>query len=505
MSAPKSVTGSREFLFPATGIRVDGAATLLAIDDLSLPLREHLCLYLSKPAVRPEPVLMPSRHDPKAPDNAAAHFYGTVLHDDARFRMWYYACHHGDQPHPDPLAGDLVEGPICYAESSDGIGWTKPRLGQVRLKGSRDNNAIALPDKMTEGAFVIKDLDDPNPRRRYKMVYEISEGATIRTATSPDGLDWAAGPGLPIGRKFLEPSSFYRHNGLYVVNGQGEGRSEGGHPRGRTGYAHVSCDFEHWTHESCESFALPEPADPAARGGTTDQVHLGVGAASLGNALVGLYCIWHNKPFPTPKDWFGMGTTSGDFGLVVSTDGLHFHEPVRGHVFLHRNDSPVTPIPGANYQTILCQANGILNVGGETRIYHGRWANTEHVDDYYAEVALATLPRDRWGALGLFPDSNDGSVWSMPVTLPKGGCELVLNADGTAGIRVEVADECFNALPAFSGEKSGAPATAGGLDCPVAWPDQPLAALAGQTVRFRLHLTKAHNADPRLFAIYLRA
>ena len=499
-----------EFFFPSTGIRTTGRAVLLAIDNVSLPLTEHLCYYLSKPAVRREPVLVPERDSPAAPDNAAAHFYGTVLQDDGRFRMWYYACHTGEEAHPDPLVGNLVEGPVCYAESDDGIRWAKPRVGQVALKGSRDNNGIALPDKMTEGAFIIKEPDDPDPARRYKMVYETSDGATIRTATSPDGLQWTAGPPFPISKKFLEPSSFYRHDGLYIVNGQGEGRSEGGHPRGRTGYAHVSPDFEHWTHESCEAFALPEPADPAARGASegheaTDQVHLGVGAASFGNVLVGLYCIWHNKPFPTPNDWFGMGTTSGDFGLVVSNDGLHFREPVKGHVFLHRNESAATPIPGAKYETILCQANGILNVGDETRIYHGRWANTERIEDYYAEIALATLPRDRWGALGLFPDASEGSLWSAPIALPKGKCEIVLNADGAAGIRVEVADERLGLLPAFSGDNAGKASAPCDLECPVSWPGRSLAALGGKTVRFRLHLTKTENANPRLFAVYLQA
>ena len=33
---------------------------LLAIDDVSLPFRKNVCLYLSKPTVRAEPVLAPS-------------------------------------------------------------------------------------------------------------------------------------------------------------------------------------------------------------------------------------------------------------------------------------------------------------------------------------------------------------------------------------------------------------------------------------------------------------
>ncbi|MFL2540563.1 MAG: hypothetical protein ACJ0UT_01055 [Candidatus Latescibacterota bacterium] len=71
---------------------------LLAIDDISLPLRKNTCLYLSKPVVRQEPVLLPSPIESGAPDNLAANFYGTVLCDEGKFRMWYYACHRGMNP-----------------------------------------------------------------------------------------------------------------------------------------------------------------------------------------------------------------------------------------------------------------------------------------------------------------------------------------------------------------------------------------------------------------------
>ena len=48
------------FVFPNTGIAVS-QGTLLAIDDVSLPLRRNLCYYLTKPTVRPEPVLTPEK------------------------------------------------------------------------------------------------------------------------------------------------------------------------------------------------------------------------------------------------------------------------------------------------------------------------------------------------------------------------------------------------------------------------------------------------------------
>jgi len=186
-----------DFLFPATGVSVTGQTTLLAIDDVSLPLKNNLCFYLSKPTVRKEPVLTANRDDPNAPDQIGTAFYGTVLFDNQKFRMWYYAMHPnaGQTQQVTGFKGDKeVQGPICYAESDDGISWTRPNLGQVLFNGSRSNNAIALPDtKATEGVTVIKDETDPDPKRRYKMAYnEWSEkkgvAFTIRTATSSDGI-----------------------------------------------------------------------------------------------------------------------------------------------------------------------------------------------------------------------------------------------------------------------------------------------------------------------------
>ena len=347
--------------FPSIGISVEHDALLLAIDDSLLPLKKNLCFYLSKPDVRPEPVMVPSRDNPLAPDYLASHFYGTVLLEDGKYRMWYYSVAHGE------AEGDLSQGPVCYAESDDGLTWVKPSLGQVTIRGSSDNNAIALTDERIEGVTLIRDDADPDPQRRYKMIYNYwqEDGAghyfTIRTAISADGITWQPGPPSPID-EFSEQASFYAYDGLYIVNGQSGSapqRSEGGAPRGRHGFAWISPDFNDWLAESAESFTLPEPADPEKRGITKeyDQVHLGTGAASFGNVLVGLYCIWHN--FDQTDHWFGFGKISGDFGLVVSNDGLRFREPVKGHVYLgstaiagdarRRQSVPDDPVPGQRH------------------------------------------------------------------------------------------------------------------------------------------------------------
>ncbi len=165
----------------------------------------------------------------------------------------------------------------------------------------------------------------------------------------------------------------------------------------------------------------------------------------------------------------------------------------------------MTPVDGKAYPTILCQANGILNVGDETRIYHGRWRNARYGDDYYAEVALATLPRDRWGAVGLFPNADSGSVWSAPIVLPEGGCSITLNADGADGMHLEFTDERFQLIEGFSGAASGRSEASGGLDCAVSWPGGSLAQLSGRPVRLRLHMQRNNGNEPRLYAINLHA
>lgn len=498
--------------------------TLLAIDAAAFQLHNGACLYLNQPVVRPEPVLRPSPPDSGAPDDAGAHFYGTVLQDQGKFRMWYYACHQGRNPDWQPrqmqqtvkAKSSVFQGPLCYAESADGIVWNKPALGQVLFKGSRENNALALPHTIVSGALVIRDDADADPARRYKMAYqffpensapEIPEYGwqpSVALAVSADGIRWTV-TGIPFLNQFVEPSSFFRHAGQYLIHYQVMDTwcqyfAEGGTPCGRTGVARVSRDWDHWPDLIAESFTLPEPEDPAQRGmdGAYDQVHLGVGAVSLGNVCVGLYGLWHNADNKTAFD-----SISGDFGLLVSNDGIRFREPVKGYRFIRREDSPATPVAGHDFNTILCQANGILNVGDETRIYHGRWRNAQKQDNQgrpysSGEVALATLPRDRWGAFGLNPKAQKGVVCTSPLSVPAGGV-LALNADGPDGIGVDLLDENFQPVAGFEGGTLGGPDR---LRLDVRWQGRNLDELNGRSVRVRVRMQRLGETSPRLYAIY---
>ena len=502
----------------------------MAIDRFLLPFQRNTCLYISEPDIRREPVLTASPKESGAPDNLCAYFYGTVLYDESKYRMWYYAAHSGKNPDNDPpmpqtekSTGYFSEdngfymGPFCYAESLDGIHFEKPALGQFSFKGTEEHNAISLIHPSIAGPLIIKDPDDPDPNRRYKMIHEIipvqaepeikeyGVYSTIALAVSPDGLKWTSTQ-VPFPGQFMEPASFYKHGNKYVVHyhvcdgNDDDYYTEGGALSGRTGIARYTEDFETWHDFWVEAFAPTEPEDRNLRGlnGTYDQIHLGVGAASLGNVCVGLYGIWHNA------DYFkDFSKISGDIGLVISNDGLIFREPVKGLRFIKQEDSPCTPVTGHDLNTILTQANGILNVGDKTLIYHGRWRNgivpdAETTQKYNgSEIALATLPRDRWGGLSIVPGASAGKVCSAEMEL-RDCFKVYLNADGLRNINVSLLNPDFSEIEGYA---NGTCREEDGLCSEVRFPLAETGKLP-ETVRICVNLIR-NETDPRVYAVYV--
>lgn len=114
--------------------------------------------------------------------------------------------------------------------------------------------------------------------------------------------------------------------------------------------------------------------------------------------------------------------------------------------------------------------------------------------DYRGSIALAQLPRDRWGALGLWGDKDAGSAWTVPVTLPE-RCQLRINGSGLAGLRLEVGDEKFGLLSGFGRGRTGG-SNSDSLDARVEWGSRRLAEPAGKTVRFHVVFTRSGAINP---------
>ena len=85
---------------------------------------------------------------------------------------------------------------ICYATSKDGLTWDKPDLGFVKYRGSTANNIVWRGEGGSRvlragphGGGVFKDLNDPDPKRRYKALLK---SKILSVAFSEDGLHWDA-------------------------------------------------------------------------------------------------------------------------------------------------------------------------------------------------------------------------------------------------------------------------------------------------------------------------
>lgn len=125
-------------------------------------------------------------------EGAGPYLYGTVLRDNGRLRMWY---HHVN---PEGMWNS-------YAESPDGIVWTKPALGLIEYKGSKQNNLFAtrsldLTEKpprdlgQCHNASVLFQPWQADPQRRFALFGFSYEFGVPRVAYSPDGLKWSYMP-----------------------------------------------------------------------------------------------------------------------------------------------------------------------------------------------------------------------------------------------------------------------------------------------------------------------
>ncbi len=101
---------------------------------------------------------------------------GTVIRDGGKLRMYYYCIADGEPTK------------VCMAESKDGLNWTRPKLGLVEWKGSKDNNILKSSTQ------VFRANKPASPDRTWVM-YGQSKGHG-NMGFSADGLTWTRPPEL---------------------------------------------------------------------------------------------------------------------------------------------------------------------------------------------------------------------------------------------------------------------------------------------------------------------
>ena len=500
-----------------------GEVTLFSFDNVSIPFTHNLRLAMCRPERHAaNPVVR--RGGPGTPDEFGVQFYGSVVRDQGRFRMWYIA-----------VDRELERDGGCvrclrpaYAESEDGVHWIKPELGLVEYHGSRDNNLV-LMEPAPLGVICLKVLaepDDPDPARRYKMSAHTwwTEGkargrATLAPLFSPDGLRWRLAIDskpvrgmLPVEDIVLPRHHFegagglHKFNGVYYASGQGgpyyadgvfvfsKGEGHGVVDcSGRELLMHRSSDFIHWSRTANVGFYREGQHRWFPRG-QGEETHEGVSVWNRGNVLLGLYGQWHGAG--EDKD------VSLDLGFLVSNDGAHFREPVTEWTFLQRGED------GAWDQGGLLQGQGFENVGDQTYIWYGAWDPRETSKTYRPRggVGLLALARDRFGFLSPRRSERGAELITAPVRLHD-AARILANVAGLgprASLRVELLDRRERPLPQFSGD-GAAVVRESGFASPVLWKGGGHFGQLREPVRMRVIFDGEGREQIALYALYVHS
>ena len=169
---------------------IEPSHKLLALDSRVFEKIENARLVLGEPEKDSRNPLMLSD---RPWENATNNYYPNVLWDEGErtWKLWYkdvLADKEAIARMERPSTVHDVGWYLLYATSRDGVSWSKPRIGLHPFDGHNDTNAVAR-DCPNVGVF--KDAHDPDPDRRYKMVFDTGLGKPF-ARFSADGIHWSA-------------------------------------------------------------------------------------------------------------------------------------------------------------------------------------------------------------------------------------------------------------------------------------------------------------------------
>lgn len=446
--------------------------------------------------------------------------------DTGKYQLWYQS-YLSKQPGLDKPYQSI----ICYAESDDGIHFTKPDLGLFPFKEEKQTNIVMIGNDIPGagdryGCSVIVEPNEKDPSRRYKMVYydwSVIDGQVhpgLHVAFSPDGVHWTSYKGplrnspyarnpqqpfadeppvvvTPVAGKLPKMSFRYPlemsdacevswdpSRKVYVIYGKMWCDS----PDGSTAWKHVmgrlqSTDFVHWSKP--QMILTPDDRDPPDRDFHTTPVFFYNDTYFCLNQLL-------NR-----KD---QGTI--DIELATSRDGLRWERLYRDELFLPHN--PANDV--FDGRAVLTNSSPVF-LDDEIRFYYGAY-NISPIGGGYEKykvppktgVGLASIPRDRFGGIKPVavsdqktlskPLTNIGQATFRPLDLA-GVTEIVINADASKGnVRVEVLNDEGYRVRGFA-KDDATPLTGDSLRHKVAWKGKSLGDLPAGSYMLRVHLDNA--------------
>ena len=401
---------------------------------------------VSRQLMRPEPQEVVFETGEPWEGNTSGYY--TVFQDGDVYRMIYRGWRHDENM---KAAHKEV---TCYAESKDGVRWTKPRLGLFEWNGSKENNIVWLGPG-THNFTAFRDTNPAAPaKEKYKAFGGVgSFGGGLVPFTSPDCIHWTQSQEKPV----ITNGAFDSQNLAFWDTDRSEYRAYwryfGDGVRAiRTA---TSKDFIHWENEADLTYAKGTPNE-----------HL------YTNAI--------QKYFRAPHLFLGFPTRYEPKSqqvepiLMTSRDGVRFQRYADAVI-------PRTAPKDRNHNRSNYMVWGMFQLPGkpnEISIY----GTENYYESTPGRVRRFTYRVDgfvalRGGVLG-------GNVTTKP--LQYNGRQLLLNylANDGGALTVEVLND--------AGEVIGKSKSLNGdvVDAPVAWKQKPT--LGHGTIRLRFTI---QNAD----------
>jgi len=430
--------------------------------------------------------------------------YVSVFQDGHRYRMYYHGWQLTVTPgkliHPHQLV-------TCYAESRDGIQWTKPDLGLVEFRGSKKNNIV-----LDTGRLGPLDIDaghiavfrDENPAcpadARIKAVVLTRKPHGLAVLASPDGLRFRPMTDKPVitqgafdsqNLAFWDPT-LGAYRAYWRIFTAGVTTGEVWKPQGvRAIRTATSKDLFTWSDPVDLTYAdsPPEHLYTNAIKPYYRAPHLLLGFPTRyverpwSPSMEALPEREHRKLRWSVQPRFGTALTEGLF--MTSRDGRHFRR--WGEAFLRPGpERPGTWQYGQQYLAWhLVETAAFEGTGRELSLY----ATESYWIGHATKLRRYTLRID--GFVSIQAPWSGGALVTRPLLFR--GNKLLLNFSTSAagGIRVEIQNPQGQPLPGFALEDC--PEIFGdSLERPVVWKSgENVGKLAGQPVRLRFELRDA--------------
>ena len=391
---------------------------------------------------------------------------------------------------------------LCYAESSDGIRWTRPDCGIVP-----GTNRV-LTDTMLDSWSIFPDYAADDPYSNWRLLVSVAGGVTDnRLYTSVDGKRWThigdAGQSGDRTTMFYDP---FRGKWVFSLRGGGPGKGRNRSYWASATFGGASCLWnfpdgkkpgKHPELPRPEPWLATDERDlPDASVSGRDPQLYNVDAVAYESILLGMFEILH----PGPKD----NTTCVEAGMPKITD-LHFAYSRDGKTFGRPDRTAAIAASrwgSGKWDTGYLSPMGGLCVILDERLWFYYTAmrgdareRTPYSTDpeigwrrngmhFNASIGVATLRRD--GFVGLVADGA-GTVLTKPLVFT--GRKLFVNAECRFGaLAVEVLDEQGEVRPGYSAADCIALASRDETKAEITWKGGDLAAFAGRPVRFRFRL-----------------